>query len=473
MDQSASPTTEPPLEAGAESTILFDISRLISRVKRAAPTGIDRVELAFALWLLRDVDADVRFVAVVGGEIRVVNTNLARRLVRWIAREWAGNGSTENGGSLTRLAKFIGATWQRNPDFPVRPMLERPVVYTGEQEPVGETDDDDDERGPSGFGLSNPVRLWARGKVRRIVRQAQKAGHRIIYLNVSHHHLEKRAILKSLRALGDIHIAVLIHDVIPLDFPEYCRDGDATKHRRRIDTVAAFADTVIVNSADTGRRAKSYVDDRPIRFVTAHLGLNQQFWRRKMIGEFIGGAPYFTVVSTIEARKNHLILLQVWRRLVEELGDEAPKLVIVGRRGWEAEAATDLLDRCAALKSHVYEATDLSDNGLMALMKGTRAALMPSFAEGFGLPVAEALTLGVPVIASDIPALVEIGQGIPEHLDPLDGLGWKQMILDYCDPQSARREAQLERIERLVPYSWDSHFETVAEALGLSVVENQ
>ena len=55
---------------------------------------------------------------------------------------------------------------------------------------------------------------------------------------------------------------------------------------------------------------------------------------------------------------------------------------------------------------------------------GARAVLLPSFAEGFGMPVAEALAAGVPVIASDIAALREVGGDVPEYLDPIDGLGW-------------------------------------------------
>ena len=93
---------------------------------------------------------------------------------------------------------------------------------------------------------------------------------------------------------------------------------------------------------------------------------------------------------------------------------------------------------------------------------------MPSFAEGFGLPVAEALTLGVPVIASDNPALVEVGQGISEHLDPLDGPGWRTAIMDYADPASQRRAEQLIRIDGFRPYRWSDHFQVVADALELS-----
>ncbi len=69
--------------------------------------------------------------------------------------------------------------------------------------------------------------------------------------------------------------------------------------------------------------------------------------------------PYFVVCSTIEPRKNHLLLLHVWRELVRRDGADAPKLVIVGSRGWKFEAVAALLDRSPALRGHVVEVSGL------------------------------------------------------------------------------------------------------------------
>ena len=111
------------------------------------------------------------------------------------------------------------------------------------------------------------------------------------------------------------------------------------------------------------------------------------------------------ICSTIEPRKNHLLLLEVWRELVRRDGPGTPKLVLVGGRGWKFEAVAALLDRSPALRGHVVEASGLTTPSLKRLLDGARALLMPSFAEGYGLPVVEAQIAGVPVIASDIRGL--------------------------------------------------------------------
>jgi glycosyltransferase involved in cell wall biosynthesis len=103
----------------------------------------------------------------------------------------------------------------------------------------------------------------------------------------------------------------------------------------------------------------------------------------------------------------------------------------------------------------------VGDTRLAALMAGARAVLMPSFAEGFGLPVAEALAAGVPVIASDIPVLRETGGDAPDYLDPLDGPAWMRAIMDYAGADSVLRAAQMRRMARWSAPDWGTHFRQV------------
>jgi glycosyltransferase involved in cell wall biosynthesis len=175
------------------------------------------------------------------------------------------------------------------------------------------------------------------------------------------------------------------------------------------------------------------------------------------------GRPYFVFLGTIEPRKNHLLALHVWRRLAEEMGAAAPRLVLVGRRGWENEQVIDLVERCEPLKDLVMERGNVSDEEALAMMRGARALILPSFAEGYGLPVAEALNYGLPVLCSDLPALREVGGDVPEYLDPLDGLAFLQAVKDYAAPDSARRAAQLARLQQWRAPSWNDHVTTALD----------
>ena len=89
---------------------------------------------------------------------------------------------------------------------------------------------------------------------------------------------------------------------------------------------------------------------------------------------------------------------------------------------------------------------------------------MPSFAEGFGLPVAEALQLGTPVLASDLPVFREFAGDIPSYFDSLDGVGWERAIVSYIG-ESADRKRQREAIKNFLSPDWRSHFLVVDEWL--------
>jgi glycosyltransferase involved in cell wall biosynthesis len=143
------------------------------------------------------------------------------------------------------------------------------------------------------------------------------------------------------------------------------------------------------------------------------------------------------------------------------LGNRMPRLIIVGRRGWENENVVDLLERCTSLRGHVIELGPVSDSRLSALLRGARALLMPTFAEGFGLPVAEALASGVPVLCSDLPALREAGGDVPDYLDPMDFASWSTAVQNYAGEHSPRRAAQMARMAAWRPVSWDAHVNSV------------
>jgi glycosyltransferase involved in cell wall biosynthesis len=229
---------------------------------------------------------------------------------------------------------------------------------------------------------------------------------------------------------------------------------------------------VVANSADTLARLKEFATVEgvamPRHSVVAPLGV-EPLWLDPPEGAAASlavdddGRPYFLTLGTIEGRKNHILLLRVWRDLAAALGDRCPRLVIVGQRGWQCGEATALLDNSPVLRPHVTELPACGDAALLSLMAGATALLFPSFAEGYGLPLVEALAVGTPVIASDLPVFREIAGDIVTTLDPRDMPGWYAAVRDFAMPGSAERAAQLARIAAsgFRPPSWASHFARV------------
>lgn len=259
----------------------------------------------------------------------------------------------------------------------------------------------------------------------------------------------------------------LIHDLIPLSHPEFCRPIAVLKHRERITTALKGGAGIIVNSLATARDLERFAAHQSLPMPPMKAAwISGELLRRKNAAPPLGGQRYFVVLGTIEGRKNHFMLLQVWRRLVESMGDLAPRLVIIGQHGTEAEHVAGMLDRCRALRSHVKVLSHCEDNELGHWVANSQALLMPSFAEGFGLPVVEALRAGTPVIASDLPCFREIGCGIPTLLDPLDAPNWQRMIVSFMQ-NGPERQRQLHALKSFRAPTWREHFSQIMAWLDM------
>lgn len=282
-----------------------------------------------------------------------------------------------------------------------------------------------------------------------------------LVFNTGHSGLHQPAYARQLRAQG-LRPVFMVHDLIPITHHEYCRAGERERHMQRMDTVLDTAAGVVTNSQSTLDELARYAQQRgkpmpPAQCAQLAPGLPHLTPGPRPIAE-----PYFVVLGTIEPRKNHWMLLQVWRRLVERLGPEAaPRLVVIGQRGWECENVVDLLERCEPLRGVVIEQASCTDAGLTTWLHHAQALLFPSFVEGYGLPLVEALMLGTPVIASDLAVFRELAGDIPDFVDPLDGPGWMDHIERYAAPESPLRAAQLARMVGYAPPTWASHFAAV------------
>lgn len=281
-----------------------------------------------------------------------------------------------------------------------------------------------------------------------------------VLLNTGHSGLNLDSYTTQVRRHG-MRPVFFLHDIIPLTHPEYCRPGEADRHHRRLETMISVGRGLIFNSAATREALEHYaarvgwVLPPCVVAPLAPARLPPPVAARPL------AEPYFVVLGTIESRKNHLLLLNLWRQMAEEMGGAVPRLVVIGQRGWESEQVVDMLERCEALRNCVIEVPRCTDERLSTWLQHARALLFPSFVEGYGMPLVEALAVGLPVIASELPVFREIAGDIPEYLDPLDGPGWKGAILNYADTVHPWRQAQLERLGRFKAPTWDAHFALV------------
>lgn len=437
----------------------FDITRLCKRAEGPSPSGIDRVDLAYLQWM-RSI-GPVGY--LVNGEagFSQIDGRLAGAFADKLESAWQGR--TE-GFSRRQLRPFrdtaqllrAAGKWRAR-----RAGLEALYAVKCLHDLCGDGVMDLELLDTSaGMGAYRVDPSWRRN---------DKSG---CFFGISHSMLSRTAYLATLAKHKNLKRVFFIHDTIPCDYPEYCRENEGAKHLLRLRNTFRYASHVVVNSEYTRQRLEYWrlqLGGAEVAVEVIPIGVDEGLRAFAGYGSslFAPRRPYFVMLGTIEPRKNHALLLHLWRHFAATLpAGKVPELVIVGRRGWHNESVFRMLDRCEWLDGHVREMNGVPDDELWPLLRDARAVLFPSFVEGWGMPMVEALVLGVPVIGSDTPAFREAGQGVPELISPLDGNLWAERIREYAREDSTGRLEQLGRLKGYSPPTWQQHFAKVEAMLG-------
>lgn len=282
-----------------------------------------------------------------------------------------------------------------------------------------------------------------------------------LYLNVSHSDFDLDRHLGWVQASG-VKPVYLLHDLIPIEHPQFTTPHKAARHAGRVRRALEAASGIIANSHATARAIRTFAQGEglsPPPLLEAPLGAPLLAVPGQVPRQPAGRAS-FVCVSTIEHRKNHMLLLDIWQRLIAQAGEAAPHLVLIGRWGVGGKAVRRRYLGDPQLRRFVTVRTDCSDADIAQCLRSARALLAPSRAEGFGLPVAEALRLGVPVIASDLPAFREAGGTVPTFLDPAATDSWLRMIRQFA-ADGPERQRQIIALKAWRAPDWGDHFALV------------
>lgn len=400
---------------------LIDLTRLVSRVGKGPPTGVDRVEAA---WLRHLLTLETPLFGLV--------------------RSAAGFLLLDRTGSQAVADLTTGALAPVSPDLIGRLLLRHDPLRAATEARL------------RGAALARCTRPGLTRMLRRHLPRGVSA------LNLGHANLTA-TVLRALHDGPGAQVTVLVHDTIPLDHPRFTRPGIPEDFARKMLAVSAHADRVI-HTAQTTRHATEAHMSRMGRLppgIVAHLGVDPP-----PSGDLPPGLaldrPYFIALGTIEPRKNHALLLDVWDDLARaHPADAVPDLLILGRRGWQNRAVFDRLDALRGPDARVHELPGLPDAAVGALLRGARALLFPSHAEGYGLPPLEAAALGVPVIASPLPVLRELLADYPVYASALDRYAWANYIWTLTQSVGASGAGEALEGRAIRPPCWREHFKKV------------
>ena len=287
-------------------------------------------------------------------------------------------------------------------------------------------------------------------------------------------HTDIAAIAEMKRKAGSRHV-IICHDIIPIQFPEWYTPTDVAGFRTYYDLAFANADRVMFTSNQTAADAAGYcrtigltIKDSAV--VPMGSDIAPKLAAGVALPDGIEAGKFALFVSTIEPRKNHRLLVEAWRSLIQSgnIAKSDFKLVFVGRRGWKMGTFLEDLAADSLLKDSVIHLENVDDARLARLYVDAGFCLYPPKFEGFGLPIVEALSYGKALLVANAGPMPEIAGDFAIALDPDSSQAWAEAIGKWIGNPEERNAWARRAAEEYRPLTWDQSarlfFEKVLEA---------
>lgn len=249
----------------------------------------------------------------------------------------------------------------------------------------------------------------------------------LLMLDSSWHIAVSAAVEKFKQA--NAKVIYVVYDLIPILYPQFCDKGLIPVFDRWIRETSKYADGYLCISEAVKNDLQHFMRVHAIgdatRFVYGSFPLGCDIAKFETgaypdnlpanLRDMFHGAPAFLMVSTIEPRKNHKMVLDAFDRLWGQ--GVHVKLVVVGKVGWEVQQLLMRMRAHSELNKRLFVINNADDSFVQYCYTQSTGLVFASYTEGFGLPIVEALAAGLPVIASDIPCHREVGKNIVSYFD--------------------------------------------------------
>lgn len=255
---------------------------------------------------------------------------------------------------------------------------------------------------------------------------------------------------------------VTVHDLNFLYYPQFLTGGSRRYYASQIRWAVDHADRIIADSEHTRRDLIAELSVPPHKVQTIYLAADPQFAAiakkvqadeiDQTLSRFNLRSGYILFVGTLEPRKNIPTLLGAYERL-RTTTSLNPQLALVGSRGWMYE---DIFEAIGKLQyaSDVHHLSDVTDVELAHLYAAAGVLALPSYYEGFGLPVLEAMHCGCPVVASNRASLPEVVGSAGLLLDADDNAAWVATILRVLSDDILRKRMVAAGVSWAQQFSW-------------------
>jgi glycosyltransferase involved in cell wall biosynthesis len=259
--------------------------------------------------------------------------------------------------------------------------------------------------------------------------------------------------------LGRFRRLITVHDLTFLYYPQFLTAESLHYYNGQIERAVRIADHISADSTATKNDLVRLLGVLPHK-VTVVLLAPDPIYRpldqaacAPILARHGLDRGFMLFTGTLEPRKNLAGLLTAYRALCDRK-PSTPPLVLAGRRGWLYD---EIFAQITALKlaDHVRFVENLPNNELVALYNAAALLVLPSFYEGFGLPVLEAMACGTPVVCSGRGSLPEIAGDAALLVNPDDLDGLSAAMERTLEDESLRPQMRERGLANVARFSWE------------------
>jgi len=252
-------------------------------------------------------------------------------------------------------------------------------------------------------------------------------------------------------------LVVTIHDTVPFTHPETLTRRGAAWHQSAIRRATERANAIVVPTAAVAEELQRHAPGPATVAVVPH-GVAEQFrvpmdpnYAALKTGRLRLPETYVLAVGTVEPRKGLDVLIKA---MTKRHAPDLP-LVVVGPRGWGEVNLVELAAEHGFPAHRLFVLGRVDDEDLSAVLRRATALAVPSRAEGFGLPVLEAMAVGTPVVHTDVPALVEVAGGTSLVVPTGDADALASALAEVVNGSVATAERVAQGQLRAAAFTWE------------------
>ena len=263
-----------------------------------------------------------------------------------------------------------------------------------------------------------------------------------------------------------LDLFVLVYDIIPLTHHRWYPPGFVSAWQDQLERLLRVTKGIFVISKETASQLSLYIEkagikSAPINVLRLGDPVFMEASSAKADIELATKREFVLMVSSIDVRKNQMSLALVWSRLLREYGDAIPDLVLVGKDATGNAQIHAFVDSNDALTRRVKFVQNADDATLRRYYEECLFTVFPSFAEGWGFPVAESLMFGKPCIASRTTSIPEVGGTLCTYIDPHDLDDIYQAVVSLIFDKRRRDEEGGRIAEEFKATTWESTAESI------------